>query len=132
MFYALLLVLLVVASFVLVLAILSQAGKGGGLAANFGGAGSSSDSFLGSRQASTLLTKSSWYAGAVFLGLSYILSLASTRPDATSSVLDAIQSPPPATIPLPTGGDATGGGLLVNPPVTGDTGSGGAGKVPPL
>jgi preprotein translocase subunit SecG len=99
--FTFLLVLLVIDSFVLVAAILLQAGKGNGLAASFGGVSSSADSLLGTRQAGNLLTKTSWWGAAIFLGLSYILSLASTRQRAPKSVLDQAftQPPAPATAP---------------------------------
>jgi preprotein translocase subunit SecG len=120
--YTFFLLLLVLASAVLVLAILFQSGKGGGLAANFGGAGSSSDSFLGSRQASDLLTKSSWVAGGVFLFLSFVLSQASARPAVQGSVLDQpnatqTQSPPQPISNAPA--------IPLNPlPLSSDSGAG--------
>ena len=75
--FTFLLVLLVIDSIVVVAAILLQSGKGGGLAASFGGVSSSADSLLGTRQAGNLLTRLGWWGGAIFLFLSYVLSLAS-------------------------------------------------------
>src|SRR3981081_2497383 len=92
------LVLLIIDSIVLVAAILLQAGKGNGLAASFGGVSSSADSLLGSRQAGNLLTKASWWGGAAFLFLSFVLSLTSTRQRAPKSVLDQAFSQPPAPV----------------------------------
>ena len=110
--YTLLLVLLILNSIVLVTAILLQAGKGNGLAATFGGVSSSADSLLGTRQAGNLLTKTSWYGGALFLLLSLVLSIASTNRRAPRSVLDQAftqpVAPAPAT-PAPAGGAAGGG-----------------------
>jgi preprotein translocase subunit SecG len=110
--YTLLLVLLILDSIVLVTAILLQAGKGNGLAATFGGVSSSADSLLGTRQAGNLLTKTSWYGGALFLLLSLVLSIASTNRRAPRSVLDQAftqpVAPAPAT-PAPAGGAAGGG-----------------------
>ena len=99
--FTFLLVLLVIDSLVLIAAILLQSGKGIGLAASFGGVSSSADSLLGTRQAGNLLTKTSWWGGAIFLLLSFILSLASTRQRAPKSVLDKAFSPAPATAPAP-------------------------------
>lgn len=82
------LVLLVIDALVLGVAVLLQSGKGGGLAASFGGTSSSMDSFLGGRQAATLLHKVSWVAGGVFLVLAVTLSVLSTRSRAPSSVLE--------------------------------------------
>jgi preprotein translocase subunit SecG len=109
--FTFLLILLIINSIVLITAILLQAGKGSGLAATFGGVSSSADSLLGTRQAGNLLTKTSWWGGAMFLFLSLALSIASTRRRAPTSVLDqaftAPTAPAPAT-PAPAGG-ATGG-----------------------
>src|SRR5436305_856736 len=51
-----LITLLAIDSVLLVAAVLLQAGKGGGLAASFGGVTSSADAILGTRQAGNLLT----------------------------------------------------------------------------
>lgn len=102
--YSFLLVLLVLVSIFLVAAILMQAGKGGGIAANFGGMGTS-DSFMGTRQVGNVLTKSSWWLGAAFLGLAFILSLMSTRSRTPRSILDQPASAP-ASAPATTKGAA--------------------------
>jgi len=99
--YTFLLVLLIIDSFVLISAILLQSGKGDGLSASFGGVSSSSDSLLGTRQAGNLLTKTSWWGGAIFLFLAFVLSLMSTRQRAPSSVLDQAFSQPPAPVTAP-------------------------------
>jgi preprotein translocase subunit SecG len=118
--YTFLLVLLILDSIVLVAAILLQAGKGNGLAATFGGVSSSADSLLGTRQAGNLLTKASWWGGALFLFLSLVLSIASTQRRAPKSVLDQAFTQPasaPAPVsPAPAGG-ATGGaaGIPLSP-----------------
>ena len=109
--FTFLLILLIIDSFVLVTAILLQAGKGNGLAASFGGVSSSADSLLGTRQAGNLLTKASWWGGAMFLFLSLVLSIASTQRRAPKSVLDQAFTAPAAPAPAtkaPAGG-ATGG-----------------------
>jgi len=108
--YTFLLVLLILDSMVLI-AILLQSGKGNGLAATFGGVSSSADSLLGTRQAGNLLTRTSWWSGALFLFLSFVLSVASAHRRAPTSVLDQAFTPPasaPAT-PAPATGGATGG-----------------------
>src|SRR5678816_3626211 len=97
MLYNFLLVLLVIDSLVLIVAVLLQAGQGGGMAASFGGVSSSASSFLGTRQAGNLLTKASWWCGGLFLGLSFLLALASTRGRAPKSVLDQTFTPPPVS-----------------------------------
>lgn len=116
-----LLTLLIIDSVILIAAVLLQAGKGGGLAASFGGVSSSADAILGTRQAGNLLTKISWWTGGIFLGLAFLLSITSSRTNAPSSILDQTFTPQPAQSapaqtptntnvlpiqPAPTGGDA--------------------------
>ena len=102
--YTFLLVLLIIDALVLGAAILLQSGKGGGLAANFGGASSSADSVIGTRQAGNLLTQASWWCGGIFLGLAFILQLMSTRTVAPTSVLDQLGKSAPASAPAPATG----------------------------
>ena len=99
--FTFLLVLLVIDSLVLIVAILLQSGKGNGLAASFGGVSSSADSLLGTRQAGNLLTKTSWWGGALFLLLSLVLSIASSRQRAPKSVLDQAFTQPTPIAPAP-------------------------------
>ena len=93
-----LLTLLVIDSVILVAAILLQAGKGGGLAASFGGVTSSADAILGTRQAGNLLTKTSWWCGGLFLALSFLISISSARTSAPRSILDQTFQQPPAPV----------------------------------
>ena len=115
--FTFLLVLLIIDSVVLIAAILLQAGKGNGLAASFGGVSSSADSLLGTRQAGNLLTKASWWGGGIFLFLSFVLSLASTRQRTPTSVLDKAFATPPAaaTAPATPGPTGTAPGLNLTP-----------------
>jgi preprotein translocase subunit SecG len=80
-------ILLVLDALVLFPAVLLQAGKGGGLATQFGGT-SSTDSFVGGREAATLLTKASWWCGGVFLFLCFVLSLMSAGGAAPRSLTE--------------------------------------------
>lgn len=103
MLYTILLILLIIDSIVLIAAVLLQSGQGGGMAASFGGVSSSASSFLGTRQTGNLLTKASWWCGGLFLGLSFLLALASTRSRAPKSVLDqTFQQPAAPTAPAST------------------------------
>jgi preprotein translocase subunit SecG len=110
--YTFLLVLLALDSVVLIAVILMQAGQGGGMAATFGGASSSAGTIFGTRQAGNLLTKTSWWGGAIFLFLAFLLSLASTRSRAPRSILD--QSFPTQTAPAPVQ-QQPAGGVQLNP-----------------
>ncbi len=101
MLYKFLLILLFLDSVLLIVAILLQAGQGGGLAASFGGVSSSASTFLGTRATSTLLTKASWWMGGIFMGLAFLLSLASSHTRAPRSVLDQAFPNAPVNAPAP-------------------------------
>ena len=99
--YAALIAILILDSLVLATAILLQAGQGGGLASLGGGAGT--ETFMGGRQATTLLHKVSWWAAGIFLFLSLVLAIISSRSGAPRSVLET-EAPQPAPVqpaPLP-------------------------------
>src|SRR5213082_630184 len=98
MLYTFLMVLLTIDSIVLIAAVLLQSGQGQGLAATFGGVSSSASSLFGTRQTGNLLTKASWWCGGLFLGLSFLLALMSTRSRTPRSLLD--QAFPNATAPV--------------------------------
>lgn len=107
MLYTFLLTLLVIDCIVLIFAVLAQSGKGGGLAASFGGASSSPDALIGIRQAGNLLTTISWWGGGIFLGLSFILQIMSTHTSAPRSVLEkGLGSQPVNVAPAPTSAPA--------------------------
>ena len=99
--YGFVLMLLVIDSALLILVVLLQSGKGAGLAAEFGGASSSTDTFLGGRQAATLLTKASWTLGGVFMGLALMLAILSARQRTPTSVLEGQLQPPVQEAPTP-------------------------------
>jgi len=117
----LLIVLLIIDSLVLAVVVLLQSGSGGGLAAMGGSA--STDSFIGGRQAVTVLTKMSWWCGGIFLGLSLVLSGLSTRGAAPRSVLQGNLQPPapvaPAPMPLNLQPDQQGAGAGAAAPAAG-------------
>src|SRR3954470_15364752 len=111
MLYTFLMVLLTIDSIVVIVAVLLQAGQGGGMAATFGGVSSSASSLFGTRQTGNLLTKASWWCGGLFLGLAFVLSLASTRSRTPRSVLDQAFPNAPVTAP------ATSAPATTNPAV---------------
>lgn len=118
--FAFLLTLLILDALLLSVVVLLQAGQGGGLA-SLGGA--TTDTVLGGRQAVTILTKATWWCGAIFLALSLLLSLVPRGGGATELQERLRASTPDApapSAPLPLGG-------------TPDTGAGaapGAGSAP--
>jgi preprotein translocase subunit SecG len=99
--YRFFLSLLIIDAVILIMVVLLQAGKGGGLSAEFGGASSSTDAFMGGRQAATLLTRTSWVSGGVFLGLALMLTILSARTRAPASILEG-QFAPPTNQEVPT------------------------------
>lgn len=107
--FGLLLTLLIVDGVLLMVVVLLQAGKGGGLAA-MGGGGAGTESFMGGRQAATVLTKATWATGAIFLALAVVLSILSTRrQEAVPLLQDEFQTAPAAPQPiLPGAGEDAG------------------------
>jgi preprotein translocase subunit SecG len=89
---------------ILTAAVLLQAGQGGGLASLGGGAGT--EQFMGGRQATTLLTKLTWWCAGIFLIVSLTLAFMSARTAAPRSVLEGgVPAPAPVQatpLPLPT------------------------------
>jgi preprotein translocase subunit SecG len=103
--YYFLLAVLILDAFLLMVIVLLQAGKGGGLAAMGGGG---SETLLGGRQAATLLTRATWWTGAVFLTLCLVLSMMSRGVGRTDPVLRELQTRPGTAAPaLPGIGEPT-------------------------
>lgn len=98
--YGFLLAVLVLDGLFLSVVILLQAGKGGGLAAVGGGGGTMADGVLGGRQATTVLTRATWGAGAAFMVLALVLSIMSSRAVVPESVIE-VNTPATQTAPAP-------------------------------
>ncbi len=101
MLYSILIIILLLDALLLAVAVLLQAGQGGGLASL--GAGSGTEVFMGGRQATTLLTKVTWWCAGIFLFLALWLAVLSSRGAAPRSVLEGnIPAPAPVqSAPLP-------------------------------
>jgi len=99
--YTILVVILILDSLILATAVLLQAGQGGGLATLGGGAGT--DTIMGGRQATTLLTKVTWWTAGVFMFLALVLTFMSQSGGQVRSVLEGQgQAPVPVQqTPLP-------------------------------
>ena len=93
--------LLLFDALILATAVLLQAGQGGGLASLGGGAGT--ESIMGGRQATTLLTKVTWWTAGIFLFLALVLTFLSQQGTQARSVLEGqVQAPAPVqATPLP-------------------------------
>ncbi|MDG2282610.1 MAG: preprotein translocase subunit SecG [Longimicrobiales bacterium] len=98
--YGFLLALFVLVGLFLSVVILLQAGKGGGLAAVGGSGGTMADGVLGGRQATTVLTRATWGAGAAFMVLALVLSIMSSRSVVPESVIQ-VDAPAAQTAPAP-------------------------------
>jgi protein translocase SecG subunit len=100
MLYNFLLILLIIDGLILAIAVLLQAGQGGGLASMGGG---TTDMVLGGRQAVTILHKASWVTGGAFMFLAVVLSIvASNRTVGQSDVQRQLRQQAPAQQPIPT------------------------------
>jgi preprotein translocase subunit SecG len=100
--YAFLVVILILDSLILATAVLLQAGQGGGLATLGGGAGT--ETIMGGRQATTLLTKVTWWTAGIFLFLALVLTFMSQQSGQVRSVLEGQGQGQPAPVqqtPLP-------------------------------
>jgi len=99
--YTVLKVILLFDSLILATAVLLQAGQGGGLASLGGGAGT--ETIMGGRQATTLLTKVTWWTAGIFLFLALVLTFMTQQGTQARSVLEGqVQAPAPVqSTPLP-------------------------------
>jgi preprotein translocase subunit SecG len=151
MFYGIILGIHVVVCLALILVVLLQSSKGGGLAGGSAFGGGAEATVFGGRGAATFLSKATTTFGAAFMITSLTLTLLSaSRNVAPRSVIteQATQNPlggaptqsappvpgQPATLPLPNEGAASPEGVTPPPagdapsgqaPSTGDAGSGG-------
>ena len=126
MFYNLLLALLIIDGLILCAVVLLQAGQGGGLASLGGG---TTDLVMGGRQAVTILHKTSWITGALFMILALMLSIAaSSRAVGESEVQRRLRQQAPAQQSVPVAPLQT---TPAPPPVPGTTGSTGTPAPPP-
>ena len=104
--YTTLLILLLIDCFVLVVVVLLQAGKGGGLAAGFGGSGTGME-MMGSRQTVTFLHTATKWLGGAFLVICFVLSILTVRGSAPRSLIESEmqgqQQTAPADAPTETG-----------------------------
>lgn len=101
--YTFLVVILILDALILATAVLLQAGQGGGLASLGGGAGT--ETIMGGRQATTLLTKVTWWTAGIFLFLALVLTFMSQSGRQVRSILEGqVQQQAPTPVqptPLP-------------------------------
>lgn len=92
MFYGILIFIHIVVSFGLIMAVLLQSGKGGGLAGTFGGSGITGGIF-GGRGAAPFLTKATTGFAILFMLSSLTLSYIGPRTSSSESVLERTMGP---------------------------------------
>lgn len=107
MIYGVLLVFHILISFVLMLVILLQSGKGGGLAGAFGAAGGQTGQMLfGGRGAATFLSKATAGLGTAFLVTSLVLAIMQASASGPTPIVrsggDPMSIAPPIDAPSPT------------------------------
>src|SRR5213596_757291 len=102
--YTFFVAILILDSLILATAVLLQAGQGGGLATLGGGAGT--ETIMGGRQATTLLTKVTWWTAGIFLFLALMLTFMSQSANQVRSVLEGQGQAPtpvaPSQLPIET------------------------------
>ena len=121
--YTALLTLLVLDCLALMIVVLLQAGKGGGLAAGFGGAGTGME-MMGSRQTATFLHNATKWLGGAFLVISFAISIMTVRGSGPRSLIEREMGnqPAPASQPAPAPTDLQGAlGGQETPPAAGET-----------
>src|SRR5260370_15735915 len=97
--YGILVGILILDSVILAVAVLLQAGQGGGLASMGGGTGT--DTIMGGLQATTLLTKVTGWTAGIFLFIALILTFLSQYGTQVRSVLDGQRQAPTPAAPTP-------------------------------
>jgi preprotein translocase subunit SecG len=85
--YSALIILLMLDCLALVVVVLLQSGKGGGLAAGFGGAGTGME-MMGSRQTATFLHNATKWLGGAFLVICLAISLLTVRGTRPTSLIE--------------------------------------------
>src|SRR5947207_13339570 len=99
--FTVLVIILLFDAMILAIAVLLQAGQGGGLASLGGGAGT--EMLMGGRQAATILHKITWWTAGIFMFLSLVLAFMSANTAGPRSVPENVpQQPTPVPrAPLP-------------------------------
>ena len=91
MLYGLLIFVHVIVSLLLIVSVLLQSSKGGGLAGTFGGSGGMGGGVFGGRGAAPFLTKATTVCAILFMLTSLSLNFVSSSPTANSALERAIK-----------------------------------------
>lgn len=94
--YSLFMIISVIIAIVLIITVLLQSSKGGGLAGSFGGTGSFGTVF-GTRRTADFLSKTTWWLGGSLIVLALVINLFFLKPtvsDQKSAIQDGAQQVP--------------------------------------
>lgn len=102
--FTFILVIHIIVSFVMIIAVLLQVGKGASIGSTFGG-GSSSQTVFGSAGPATMLGKVTYACAAIFMVTSLTLTYLSSRQKSTSLMSDvpSVTTTPPPAVPAALG-----------------------------
>jgi len=97
--YNLLMMVSVLVALVLIITVLLQSSKGGGLAGSFGGTGTFGTVF-GTRRTADFLSKTTWWLGGSLIVLALVINLFFLKPSGNaqrSAIQDGTQQVPPSS-----------------------------------
>jgi preprotein translocase subunit SecG len=97
--YSILMMVSVFIAIVLIITVLLQSSKGGGLAGSFGGTGTFGTVF-GTRRTADFLSKTTWWLGGSLIVMALVINLFFLKPAANSqksAIQDATQQVPPTS-----------------------------------
>ena len=127
-------VLFLLVCFALAVVVLLQAGRGGGLAAGFGGSGTGFE-LLGGRQTATFLHQATRWLGGAFLLLAFVIAILTARDNRPGSLIEREFGGQPAPVEQGTAedlesavGGAPGAATTGDGPVEAPGEAGGAGR----
>jgi preprotein translocase subunit SecG len=98
--YSLFMIISVIVAIVLIITVLLQSSKGGGLAGSFGGTGAFGTVF-GTRRTADFLSKFTWWLGGILLTLAIVVNLFFLKgtSDNKSIIQDTKQAPASSSVP---------------------------------
>lgn len=100
--YSLFMILSVLVAIVLIITVLLQSSKGGGLAGSFGGTGTFGTVF-GTRRTADFLSKTTWWLGGILITLAIVVNLFFLKAPASSnrSIIQESSRQAPASSSVP-------------------------------
>ncbi len=103
--YTLIIGFIIFCAFLLVVVVLAQNSKGGGLTSQFGGSGASN--MFGVKKTGDFLEKTTWVLVALIMVLALATNFTTPSTRSTNEILDAAGEQAPALAPVPAATDDT-------------------------